>query len=97
MYQDWEWSLEEEKNTWKAGKETAEQSEPQAVGGTENPQRKIGICAFLGHYISNASIILLFNILHVFYFIKIMYYECWNKLIEFWVEIKHVFCNRNFL
>ena len=33
------------------------------------------------HYISNASSILLFNILYVFAFIKIMYYECWNKRI----------------
>ena len=28
------------------------------------------------HYISNASSILLFNILHVFDLIKMMYYEC---------------------
>ena len=34
------------------------------------------------HYISNASSIDLFNILHVFHFIKIVYYECWNKRIE---------------
>jgi len=34
------------------------------------------------HYKSNASSILLFNILHVFDFTKITYYECWNKRIE---------------
>ena len=32
--------------------------------------------ALYKHYISNASSILLFNILHVFDFIKIMYFEC---------------------
>ena len=31
------------------------------------------------HYINNTSSILLFNILYAFAFIKIMYYECWNK------------------
>jgi len=34
------------------------------------------------HYISNASSIQLFNILYVFAFFKIMYYECWNKQFE---------------
>jgi len=34
------------------------------------------------NYIRNASSILLFDILYVFAFIKIMYYECWNKQIE---------------
>ena len=35
------------------------------------------------HYINNAPLrILLFNILYVLAFIKIMYYECWNKQIE---------------
>ena len=34
------------------------------------------------HYISNASSIPLFNVLHVFDCIKIIYYECWNKRIE---------------
>jgi len=37
------------------------------------------------HYRSNASSILIFNILYVFAFIKIMYYECWNNKLN-WIE-----------
>ena len=34
------------------------------------------------HRISNASIIFLFNILYAFSFIKVKYFECWNKHFE---------------
>jgi len=35
-----------------------------------------------GDYINNASSILRFNIRYAFVFIKMMYYECWNKQFE---------------
>ena len=43
-------------------------------------------------YISSASSILLFNILYAFTFIKIMYYECWNKQFELnWKQTIYIF------
>ena len=43
------------------------------------------------YYISNASNILLSNVLYSFAFIKTIYYECWNKRIELnWIEKKKI-------